>query len=635
MTTPLRPKRLLRLPKLSQRLGFLLAASALVGAAPAWADETAADAAEPSAPQAQTAAGVRERDLERGAPFVDAAAAAGIDFVHFNGMSGGLYIPEIMGPGCALFDYDNDGDLDAYLAQGRMLGKDKTLADALMPATEKQLPLRGRLYRNDLTIEPDGGRRLLFTDVTEASGLDARGYGMGATVGDFDNDGWLDLFVTNYGDSNELWRNNGQGTFSNVTEKAGLTHQSWSTSATWVDFDGDGWEDLYVCNYLYYDENDPRACTTFLSGDAAMKQMLGMQNSRDYCGPWNLSPLPHLLYRNRGDGTFEDISAKSGVAERLGPGLGVIAADFDGDRLPEIYVANDMWGNLLWKYHPETGTFEDLGLPTGAAVAFTGEAESSMGVDLGDYDNDGDEDIILTHMSYQKNTLYNNNGEMNFEDISFTAGVAKASRGYTGFGVGWIDYDNNSYLDLFLGNGEIRMFPYESTPERPFPLDQKNLLLRNMSAKYFKDESRFAGKAFKVSEVSRGTALGDIDNDGDTDILVGNCGAPARLLVNMVGTDQPWIGFSLKRPDGVRDWAQARVEVRRKNGDTLWRRSRRDGSYLSSNDARVLVGLGPFPIVESVRVHWPDGAVEEWKGLPAKAYSTLVRGKGTIVEAKE
>ena len=282
--------------------------------------------------------------------FVDVAPQVGLDFVHFNGMSGELYFPEMMGQGGALLDYDGDGDLDAYFVQGAMLGPGKTLADALVPL-RGPLPPRGRLYRNDLALNSDGSRSVRFVDVTEASGLHALGYGMGIATGDIDNDGWVDLYLTNYG-PNQMYRNNGDGTFTDVTARTG--DPRWSVSASFFDLDRDGWLDLYVANYVDYSvEKNPRC--------------FAASSRRDYCGPADFPPLAHTLYRNRGDGTFEDVSVRSGIARQPGPGLGVIAFDPDRDGWTDIYVANDGAPIFLWMNRRD-GTFRDDALLAGAAV---------------------------------------------------------------------------------------------------------------------------------------------------------------------------------------------------------------------------------------------------------------------------
>jgi hypothetical protein len=498
-------------------------------------------------------------------PFVDAAAQTGLDFVHFNGMSGEMFFPEMMGQGGALFDYDGDGDLDAYFVQGAKLGSGK--------APEKP---GGRLYRND---------SLNFVDVTEASGIQALDYGMGAAAGDIDNDGWVDLYLTNYG-ANRMYRNNGDGTFTDVTERTGTGDPRWSVSASFFDLDRDGWLDLYVANYVDYSvEKNPRC--------------FAASSRRDYCGPADFPPLPHTLYRNRGDGTFEEVSARAGIRQP-GPGLGVIAFDADRDGWTDIYVANDGAPSFLWM-NQGNGTFREDALLAGAAVNRRGQPEAGMGVDAGDFDADGDEDVFITHLTGETNTLYVNDGTGMFEDRSTETGAAPGSLPFTSFGTSWIDYDADGWLDLFIASGAVRL--QESAGD---PLAQTDQLYRNVNGRL----AEVPG-VFKTPGVGRGAAFGDVDNDGDTDILVFYNNGPARLLLNRAADGRPWIGFG-----GL---LGARLEILRSSGPALWRRPHTDGSYASASDPRVVVGLGDKPLA-AVRIHRPGGKVEEWRGLPTGRY---------------
>jgi hypothetical protein len=312
--------------------------------------------------------------LPAGAWFTDDARAAGIDFVHVNGRSGAFRISEIMGAGAAMFDYDNDGDLDLYLVQGGQI-----LSGQPLPASAKE-PLMDRLYRNDLVVHADGTRALHFTDVTDRSGLKSQGYGMGVAAGDFDNDGWTDLYRTALGRS-QLFRNNGDGTFADVTERARISNPGWSMSASFVDIDRDGWLDLYVGNYLDQSDDGRIRCLT-------------PTGKRDYCGPRSYKPLQDRLYRNRRDGSFAEVTAEALGAVEASPALGVVSADFNGDDWPDIYVANDGLPNFLW-INQRNGRFRNTGLLSGAALNGLGSAEGSMGVDAGDFDNDGDEDLFV------------------------------------------------------------------------------------------------------------------------------------------------------------------------------------------------------------------------------------------------
>lgn len=550
--------------------------------------------------------------------FAEIAKATGLDFVHFNGMSGELYFAESIGGGVALFDFDNDGDLDAYLTQGHMLGPGKTLADALFPPKTER-PLTDRLFRNDLKVHPDGTRTLRFVDVTEASGIRAHGYGMGVAAGDYDNDGWVDLYVTNFG-ANQLWHNNSDGTFTDVTEKSGTGHGNWSVSAAFVDYDRDGWLDLYVGNYTDFTPKNNKPC-------------YGPSGARDYCSPKVFGALPDRLYHNRRDGTFEDASETSGITRTFGPALGVVVADFNGDGWPDIYVANDANPNQLW-INGKNGKFTDEALLSGTAVNMEGVAEASMGVDAADFDGDGDEDLFMTHLVGETNTIYVNNGEGWFEDRSLATGLAVPSKAFTAFGTAWFDYDNDGWLDLFVANGGVRVVPILVRAGDNYPLHQTNQLFHNLSDGRYREVTAEAGKAFALSEVSRGAGIGDLDNDGDTDILVANNNGPLRLFLNNVGNTHHWLGLRLLDKHG-RDALGSRVEVRRRKGSALWRRVRTDGSYAAANDPRVLVGLGKTVGVSSVRVHWAGGVVEEWAGVPVDRYTTLTEGEGKPVNRAE
>ena len=548
----------------------------------------------------------------------DATRDAGIDFGHFNGMSGERYLCEMMGPGGAMFDYDNDGDLDLYLVQGRMLGPGKTLSDAVFPPPGSK-PLIDRLYRNDLQKDEAGGRRLRFTDVTEESGIRSPGYGMGVATGDFDNDGWTDLYVTNFG-PNQMFRNNGNGTFTDVTAATGTNDPRWSVSAAFLDYDRDGWLDLYVGNYVDFSFSNHKRCFSF--SDA------GGGSALEYCDPSQYQPLPESLFRNRGDGTFEDVSRKAGIARESNGALGVSTADFNGDGWIDIYVANDKRPNHLW-INKKDGSFRNEALLAGCAVSGEGFSESSMGVDAGDPDNDGDEDLFMTHMSLnEKNTLYVNQGKASFKDASYPSGLALPSIPFTGFGTAFLDYDNDGRLDLLAVNGHVKNVEALARAGDPYPLHQTNQLFRNLGQGRFQEVTQSAGTVFDLSEVSRGAAFGDVDNDGDTDVLVLNNSGRARLLINQAGSDSHWVGLRLVgRPSG-RDLLGSRVAVVLSEGRTLWRRVRSDGSYASANDPRVLVGLGEATRIEAVRAYWPDGRAEEWPEVPINRYSILVQGGG-------
>ena len=540
--------------------------------------------------------------------FVDRAARTGLDFVHFNGMTGRFYQPEMAGPGAGLLDYDNDGDLDVYLVQGDRLGD----GDPLLPPPADQPP-GDRLYRNEIEVGGDGERRLRFTDVTEAARIAVDGYGMGVAAGDVDNDGWTDLYLTRFG-RNRMLRNQGDGTFADVTERSGTGDPGWGVPASFFDYDRDGWLDLFVGNYLSYT----------LAGHTQCYDRAG---APDYCAPETSRPHPDVLYRNRGDGTFEDVTAAAGLGREFGPALGSATADFDNDGWIDLFVANDQRENQLWMNQGD-GTFRNRALAAGAALGAGGNAKADMGVDAGDFDNDGDEDLFITELSGQGSTLYVNDGAGLFRDRSAALGIRAPSLPYTGFGTAWIDIDNDGWLDLVAVNGAVVLNFETFGPDNPFALDQRNQVFRNLGGAGFEAATDRAGAVFELSEVSRGAAFGDVDNDGDTDVLVTNAAGHVRLLLNQVGNRRHWLGLRLVGGNPSRDRVGARVEVLRPDGTTLRRRARADGSFASANDPRVLVGLGESAGVSLVRVFWPDGEVEEWTGVAAGRYNTLTQGEG-------
>jgi enediyne biosynthesis protein E4 len=588
----------------------------LCGGAASCTSELAAPASEQSRPtNADQTAAVRP-DTRDEAWFVDRAAEAGIDFVHFNGMSGRFYQPEIMGPGVALFDYDNDGDLDVYVVQGGVLGTGRPLT------APPKGPLTDRLYRNDLVIRADGTRTLHFTDVTEQSGLKSRGYGMGVAVGDFDNDGWVDLYRTAWG-PNQLFRNNGDGTFTDVSARTGTSNSGWSVSAAFVDIDRDGWLDLFVGNYLRYTLETHTPC-------------FNPSGPPDYCPPDVYRAQPSRIYRNRGDGTFVDVTAAAGLAREFGPALGVATADFNGDGWIDIFVANDQKENQLW-INQQDGTFRNMAPLWGVAAGPNGELKANMGVDAGDFDNDGDEDLFITELTGQGSTLYVNAGTGVFDDQSVRQGIHVPSLAYTGFGAAWLDFDNDSWLDIMAVNGYVTQKLEALGPDNPFPLQQRKQVFHNRRTGGFEEVTNRAGAVFQPSEVSRGAAFGDIDNDGDVDVLIGNAAGPARLLINQIGSRNHWLGLRLRqtrddreqsRTVEGRDMVGARVAVVLTSGSTVWRRARTDGSYASANDPRVLVGLGESAAPVQVRVTWPNGRVETWSNVLADRYTTLREGEG-------
>lgn len=547
------------------------------------------------------------------AVFIDATIATGLDYVHVNGMTGQYYFSEMMGPGVALFDYDNDGDLDIYLGQGHRLEADRS-APAAVTAPDEKPPLRDRLYRNDLLIDAAGKRTVRFTDVTAASGLDAQGYSMGVVTGDIDNDGWNDLYITNFG-SNQLWHNQGDGTFRNITERSKTDDPRWSTSAALLDYDRDGWLDLYIVNYTDFRLDKHKAC-------------FSETGTVEYCGPRSYQPEPDRLLRNRGDGTFADVTADAGLL-LPGPGLGVVSADFDQDGWLDLYVANDQTHNHLWINNGPAGGFRNESLLRGSAVDSHGRPEASMGVDAGDIDNDGDPDLFMTHLLNETNTLYLNDGSGSFADMTGAIGLASPSIGFTGFGTALLDYDNDGWLDLIAVNGEVRMIREQQAAGELLPLKQPNQLFHNEQGK-FSDASALA-PVLAQADVSRGAAVGDIDNDGDPDVLITNNNGRAQLLLNQVGAAAHWLGLRLLGQTG-RDMLGTRVALYRDGAPTLWRRVRTDASYISANDPRLLFGLGRTLTALRVEVHWLSGRREYWEDLPADQYHTLVEGQGQTID---
>jgi len=538
--------------------------------------------------------------------FKEVATQAGLRFQHYNGMTGKFYLPEITGSGAALFDFDNDGDLDVFLVQGNVLEPNTRAADTLFPWRDAEPP-RGRLFRNDLAAGKDGRHTLLFTDVTQKSGIEAAGYGMGAAVGDINNDGLPDLYLTNLG-ANRMYLNKGEGKFVEVTKESATDDPRWSTSASFFDYDRDGWLDLMIVNYADFSVTNSPAC-------------YAATTAKDYCTPRVFRAPGNRLLRNKGNGVFEDVTARARLDKEFGHGLGVVTADFNDDGWLDVYVANDGDPNQLW-LNQRNGTFVNEALLAGAAINRNGQAEAGMGVDAADFDGNGTEDIFVTHLMDETNTLYVNLGETLFEDRTREAGLGMPGRRFTGFGTFFFDYDNDGWLDLFVANGAVQLLPELVRAKNPFPLGQPNQLFQNNGKGGFVEVLDGLGPEFQVLEVSRGAAFGDVDNDGDTDFLVINNNGPARLFLNQLGNRNHWVGLRLAGKNG-RDMLGAYVEIVTATDKVLRRRVRTDGGYLSANDPRVLVGLGAVSGVKLVRVRWPDGAVEEFKNIAVDKYTTL------------
>ncbi len=527
---------------------------------------------------------------ERLAMLTEVAAASGLDFRHSNGASGELYYPEIMGAGVAMFDYDNDGDLDVYLVQGAALG---VPGEAGQPGN--------RLYRNELV--PAG--RLAFTDVTRQAGVGDPGYGMGVAIGDYDVDGYEDLYVTNFG-ANVLYRNLGDGRFADVTGQAGAGDERWSTSASFADFDADGLPDLYIANYEAFSVGNNKSC-------------FHKDGRRDYCGPDIYDGVDDRLLHNEGDGRFRDVTADFGIRGAQ-PGLGVAALELDDK--PAYLVANDARANQLWRRHGRS--FVDAGLDSGVAFNVDGRAEASMGIAIGDYDNDGDEDIFLSHLATETNTLYKRAPGYYYYDVTDSAGLGSPSLPFTGFGTGFFDLDNDGWLDLFVANGGV-IAEETRLGISDYPYEQRNQLFRNTADGRFEEILPGAEPALALIEVSRGVAFGDVDNDGDTDIVVTNNNGPVRLLRNDAGNRQHWVGVDLRSAGAAGEAARVSVV----QGERVWvRRVRRDGSYLSSGDPRILAGLGDNRAPVDVVVRWHGHPAEIWSSLAGARYWSLRPGEG-------
>ena len=527
--------------------------------------------------------------------FEPVAAESGIDFVHYNGASGRKYLVETMGGGVAWIDYDGDGLLDAYFVSGA----------PLPGSTTTTAPPVNRLYRN-----LGAGS---FGDVTDAAGVGDKGYGLGCCVADYDNDGDSDLYITNYG-ANVLYRNDGGGTFTDVSREAGVGHVGFSAGSAFADFDNDGLLDLFVSNYVVLNLDDRPECSQ--DGIPA------------YCRPEDYPATLDVLYRNNGDGTFTDVSDAAGIAAR-GRGLGAVWGDFDADGFPDVFVANDRMANFLYRNRGD-GSFEEIGEFAGVAYNEHGYSESGMGVAVGDCDGDGATDLFVTNYQAQTNTLYRNDGPIDgagaFWDVTNRAGLGESSLLSLAWGAAFADMDGDGLLDLLVANGhldpDIAVFEDVGTYRQP------NQAYRNVGDGRFADVSRSAGAGLAVAKSSRGLAAGDYDNDGDVDALVGAIAEAADLLRNDAGGDAAWIGVALVGVRSNRDGIGARISVTA-GERTQTRDIHSGGSYLSHGDMRGLFGLGTGEVVDRVRVRWPSGVVDEFDAAPTRSYLEVTEGSAT------
>ena len=549
-------------------------------------------------PLAVVGAGQRGADATSTAvTFRDIAPAAGVVFRHVNGASPAKHFAETMGSGGLFFDYDGDGWIDIFLVDGG------SQADPAIGRTA-----RHRLFRNR--------RNGSFEDVTAKSGIRHSGYGMGACAGDYDNDGRIDLYITN-ASANALYRNAGGGSFTDVTAAAGVGSTRWASSCGFLDFDRDGDLDIFVTNYVTMGKNANRVCR---GGTPAV---------RVYCHPLNFEGTQNTLYRNNGKGTFTDVVAQAGIATFRGNGLGVAVADYDDDGLVDVFVANDAVPNFLF-HNDGKGRFTETALGAGVAVATDGQARAGMGTMFGDYDGDGRVDLVVTNHETEMHSLFRNLGGGLFADATVPSGVGPATVPYVGFGVVFFDYDNDSDLDLAEVNGHV--IDNVAQVRNGGRYAQKRLLLQNTGGR-FRDVSAQSGPAFAAESVGRTLASGDIDNDGDLDLLVTNNGGRAELLRNDGGNRANGLLIRLAGEKSNRDGIGARLRITLGTSGgtrTLVRDVASGGSYQGQNDLRVHVGLGDRTRAERIEIRWPSGLVEQITDVPANQIITVREGQGIV-----
>ena len=525
--------------------------------------------------------------------FTDQTEAAGIHFKHINGASEQKYLPETMGAGCLFFDYNNDGFLDIYL-----VNSGKSCENTSQPRT--QADEINVLYHNN----GDG----TFRDVTAQAGFQRNnGYGMGCLSADYDNDGDADLYLTNFG-RNQLYRNNGDGTFTDVTSHAGVGDSHWSVSATFGDYNLDGYLDLYVVNYLDYQIATAHACI--------------LENVHIYCGPHEYPGARDTLYRNNGDGTFTDVTGRSGV-RNTGKGLGVLFTDYNDDGYPDIFVANDAVQDFLYRNNGD-GTFTDVAITAGIAFNSEGRATASMGIANGDYDNDGALDLFVTNFSLEVNSLFHNDGDGFFTMTTFETGLAQPSFSQLGFGTQFLDGDNNGTLDLFVVNGHVWDNVAQITPSLSYK--QTCQFFSNAGTGNFNDVSQNTGAFFTRPVVARGAAISDYDNDGDVDVLVSCCGESPALLRNDSKTENYWLKVQLVGTKSNRDGIGVKVKVQ--TGEkTQVKEVTCGGSYASGSERALLFGLGKHSTVQSIEVKWQGGHVQKFENISANQVIRIVENR--------
>ena len=526
--------------------------------------------------------------------FTNIAKSAGINFVHTKGKVGAPMILTEMTPGVCVADFDGDGWPDFYIVNGGDIYKRG-------PGT------RNALYHNN----GDG----TFTDVTEIAGVPGTSYGLGCVWGDYDNDGRPDLFVTQYG-QNVLYHNNGDGTFTDVTAKAGVGGLDFGTAfhtgAVFFDFDRDGLLDLYVGGYVSFGPDSPQQCMIF-----------GVLTS---CAPSAYNGSPNILYHNNGDGTFTNVTKQSGVYMPNGKNLSVGVADYDNDGWPDLFVANDGQNANLFHNQPD-GTFKEVGLVTGMAVAGQGSTMAAMCVSLGDYNDDGWLDLYISDWQGSSDHLWLNDSHGGFEEVSDSAGIMRTTREHLSFGGGFFDYDNDGWLDLFIANGHV--FPGIDKVMPGVHYRQSNSLFHNDGKGTFLDVSRFQGSSWQIPALGRGVAFADFDNDGYVDILVGNDGDPPALLHNNGGTRNHFVSFKLVGVKSNRDAIGARIRLQ-SGGISQIREIEGGGSYLSQSDLRASFGLGSSTDIDLIDVSWPSGAHQTFRHLAADKFYQIIEGKESV-----